>query len=152
MSLIALLCNCFYGCEQIVSYFFFHNKQQVGHLWSGERKETILEKLQGSANGAAAEVEALSGNLPAETVIVIGKSAVRGKGRVEAGREMIMIERNPGREDGPDECICACGHKFRGAVAFSFLSRNLHLSILSFWMARIACGPSMARGSMVLSC
>ncbi|KAF3612271.1 hypothetical protein FXO38_36937 [Capsicum annuum] len=67
----------------------------------------ILVKLLGSVSAAGAEVEALSGNLPAETGIVIGKSIVRGKVRVEAGRGMIMIETDLGREDGPDEYVCA---------------------------------------------
>lgn len=60
----------------------------------------------GSVSAVAAEVEALRGNLPAETVMVIGKSVVRGKGRVGAGREMIMIEINLGRGGGPDKYIC----------------------------------------------
>lgn len=82
-------------------------------------------KLLGSVSAVGAEVEALCGNLPAETAIVIGKSVVRGKGRVEAGREMIMIETNLGRGDGPDEYICTVQnyHKYR-VVALSFLGRD----------------------------
>ncbi|KAH0689811.1 hypothetical protein KY289_017169 [Solanum tuberosum] len=98
---------------------------EAGHLRRGERKETMLVKLLGSGSAVGVEVEALSGNLPAETAIVIGKSVVIGKGRVEAGREMIMIETNLGRGDGPDEYICTVqnDHKSR-VVALSFLGRD----------------------------
>ncbi|KAH0686804.1 hypothetical protein KY284_017357 [Solanum tuberosum] len=100
-------------------------KKEAGHLRRGERKETMLVKLLGSGSAVGVEVEALSGNLPAETTIVIGKSVVIGKGRVEAGREMIMIETNLGRGDGPDEYICTVqnDHKSR-VVALSFLGRD----------------------------
>lgn len=82
----------------------------------------MLVKLQGSGSAVGAEVEALSGNHPAETAIVIEKSVVIGEGRVEAGREMIMIETNLGKGDGPDEYICTVqnDHKYR-VVALSFL-------------------------------